>query len=125
MSTATAEHAEHDEHVAHHPTDAQYVKIALILGVITAFEVATYFWKDLPFTNGKEASTTTLVVILFPMMIAKFAIVCGYFMHLKYDNHLFRRVFVFGLVLATIVYFIVFLAFDFLSDDYLRFLRKS
>jgi cytochrome c oxidase subunit 4 len=122
MSTATVEH---DEHVAHHPSDAQYVKIALILGVITALEVGTYFWKDLPFTNGKEASTTTLVLILFPMMIAKFAIVCGYFMHLQYDNHLFRRVFTFGLVLATVVYFIMFFAFDFLSDDYLRFLRKS
>jgi caa(3)-type oxidase subunit IV len=124
MSTATAT-AEHDEHVAHHPTDAQYVKIALILGVITAFEVATYFWKDLPWTDGKEASTATLIIILFPMMIAKFAIVCGYFMHLKYDNHLFRRVFVFGLGLATVVYMIVFFAFDFMSDDYLKFLKKG
>ncbi|MGH9213833.1 MAG: cytochrome C oxidase subunit IV family protein [Acidimicrobiales bacterium] len=79
-----------------HPSDRQYVVIALILGVITALEVATYFWED--------ASTTALVLTLFPMMIAKFAIVCGYFMHLRYDNPLFRRVFVFGLVLAVGVY---------------------
>jgi hypothetical protein len=44
------------------------------------------------------------VATLFPMMIAKFAIVCGWFMHLRYDNPLFRRVFVFGLVLAIGVY---------------------
>ena len=43
------------------------------------------------------ASTTLLVATLFPMMIAKFAIVCGWFMHLRYDNPLFRRIFVFGL----------------------------
>ena len=41
---------------------------------------------------------------LIPMMIAKFAIVCGYFMHLRFDNPIFRRIFVFGLVLAVVVY---------------------
>jgi cytochrome c oxidase subunit IV len=85
-----------EAHGHQHPTDRQYVVVALILGVITAFEVATYFIEDL--------STTALVVSLFPMMIAKFAIVCGWFMHLKYDNPLFRRIFVFGLVLAVVVY---------------------
>lgn len=92
-SPVEAHHATH-EHA--HPSDRQYVIIAAILGVITAFEVATYFWED--------ASTTALVLTLFPMMTAKFAIVCGYFMHLRYDNPLFRRVFVFGLVLAVAVY---------------------
>ena len=43
------------------------------------------------------------------MMIAKFLIVTGYFMHLKYDNPLFKRVFVFGLVLAVVVYIIMLL----------------
>ena len=38
------------------------------------------------------------------MMIIKFATVAGYFMHLKYDNPIFRRVFIFGLILAVIVY---------------------
>jgi len=117
MSTTVSTAAEHevDETVHDHPTDAKYVKIALILGVITALEVATYFWED--------ASTTALVAVLFPMMIAKFAIVTGYFMHLKYDNPLFKRVFVFGLVLATAVYMIVFFAFNFFDDSYLRFLK--
>lgn len=123
MSTATvsaaAEH-EVDETVHDHPTDAKYVKIALILGVITAAEVGTYFWEDL---FGSKPSTLALVVTLFPMMIAKFAIVTGYFMHLKYDNPLFRRVFVFGIVLATAVYMIALFAFEFWDDRYLRFLK--
>jgi hypothetical protein len=59
------------------------------------------------------------------MMIAKFFIVCGWFMHLRYDNPLFRRVFVFGLILAIFVYAIMGLAFEFFSDDYLKFLRRS
>lgn len=117
MSTTVSTAAEHevDETVHDHPTDAKYVKIALILGVITALEVGTYFWEG--------ASTTALVAVLFPMMIAKFAIVTGYFMHLKYDNPLFKRVFVFGLVLATIVYMIMFFAFNYFDDTYLRFLK--
>ena len=118
VSTA-AEH-EVDETVHDHPSDAKYVKIALILGVITAFEVATYWWEDI---FGAKASTAALVVTLFPMMIAKFAIVTGYFMHLKYDNPLFKRVFVFGLLLAVAVYTIVLLTFTFFEDSYFRFLQ--
>ena len=123
MSTATHENEGHaPEHGHDHPTDASYVKIALILGVITALEVGTYFWEDL---FGSQPSTTALIATLFPMMIAKFAIVCGWFMHLRYDNPLFRRVFVFGLILAIFVYAIMGLAFEFFSDDYLKFLRRS
>lgn len=118
MSTTTdsaPEVHEAEEHVHDHPSDLQYVKIALILGVITAAEVGTYFWEG--------ASTLGLVLVLFPMMIAKFAIVTGYFMHLKYDSPLFKRVFVFGLVLAVVVFMIALFAFEFWSDDYLKFMR--
>ena len=123
MSTAatTSIDTHGDEHAHDHPTDGMYVKIALILGVITAAEVGTYFWEDL---FGKAPSTFALIATLFPMMIAKFAIVCGYFMHLKFDNKIFRRVFVFGIVLAVAVYFIMFFSMEYLSDDYLKFLKK-
>lgn len=116
-TTAVSAAAEHevDKTVHDHPSDLKYVKVAAILAAITALEVASYFWKD--------ATTATLVIVLFPMMIAKFAIVTGYFMHLRYDNPIFRRVFVFGLMLATAVFMIVFFAFDFFDDSYLRFLR--
>jgi cytochrome c oxidase subunit 4 len=109
--TMPASHVEAHGH--QHPTDRQYVFIALILGVITALEVGTYFLDD--------PSTTLLVATLFPMMIAKFAIVCGYFMHLRFDNPLFRRVFVFGLVLAVLVYVAIMMTtMEFWSSDYLR-----
>ena len=102
-----------EAHGHQHPTDRQYVVIALILGVITAAEVSTYFMDD--------PSTTLLVAMLFPMMIAKFAIVCGYFMHLRFDNPLFRRVFVFGIVLAVAVYAAIMMTtLHFWSSDYLR-----
>jgi cytochrome c oxidase subunit 4 len=100
-----------------HPSDRQYVVIAAILAIITAAEVATYAldWFD-------DASTTVLVATLFPMMILKFAIVCAYFMHLKYDNPLFKRVFLFGLVLAVIVFFIMLTTFNYWWDDYFKVL---
>ena len=67
--------------------------------------------------------TTLLVAILFPMMIVKFVVVTGYFMHLKYDNPLFRRVFFFGLLLAVAVFIAALSAFEFWDDDFLKFLR--
>jgi cytochrome c oxidase subunit 4 len=83
--------AEHE-----HPGDALYIKIALLLGAITAAEVAT-FYIDI----GKA-----MVPALVIMMIAKFSIVAGYFMHLKFDSTLFTRVFVSGIVLAVGVYIV-------------------
>jgi cytochrome c oxidase subunit 4 len=83
---------EHDEH--DHPSDANYIKIALILGVITAVEVAASY-----IDIGK-----LYVPLLVVCMVAKFAIVAGYFMHLKFDNSLLTRVFVAGVLLAIGVY---------------------
>lgn len=103
---------EEDRH--DHPSDLLYVKIALILGAITALEVGTYFIE--------EASTTLLVVLLLPMMTAKFLIVTGYFMHLKYDSLLFRRVFFFGLILATVVFLVMLTTFEFWDDAYFKHL---
>lgn len=101
----------HETHEHTHPTDGFYIKIAIILAVITAAEVATYFldWFD-------DASTGVLIATLFPMMIVKFGIVCAYFMHLKYDNPIFRRIFVFGLILAVAVYTVAMTAMQLFGD---------
>ncbi len=120
MSTTTApvtDASEADEHAHDHPSDLMYVKVALFLAALTALEVGTYFIED--------ASTTLLIVLLFPMMIIKFGTVIMYFMHLKYDNPIFKRVFLFGLILAVVVYFIMLTSFNYWWDDYLRFLRIS
>jgi cytochrome c oxidase subunit 4 len=115
-TTSTADSVPVEEQDRHdHPTDLKYVKIALILGVLTMLEVSTYFVED--------ASTTMLVITLFPMMIAKFLIVTAYFMHLKYDNPLFRRVFFFGLILAVVVFLIMLSTFEFWNGDFYRYLR--
>ena len=123
MSTATTttEHTNvaHDPDHEEHPSDVQYVKVAAFLAVLTSLEVATYFWEDI---FGSKASTTALVLTLFPMMIIKFGTVILYFMHLKYDNPLFKRVFLFGLILAVIVFFIMLTTFNYWWDDYFRFL---
>jgi hypothetical protein len=39
-------------------------------------------------------------------------------MHLRYDNPLFRRVFVFGLLLAVVVYLIAMATLQFWSDGW-------
>ena len=75
-----------------HPGEAKYIKIALILAVITAVEVVFSYW---------EAVEGILAPSLIAMSIVKFVIVVGYFMHLKFDSRLFRRLFVAGLCLAV------------------------
>jgi cytochrome c oxidase subunit 4 len=58
------------------------------------------------------------VAVLFPLMIIKFGVVVAYFMHLRYDNPLFRRVFVFGLILAVVVYLIAMTTLQFWSNGW-------
>jgi cytochrome c oxidase subunit 4 len=112
-----AEHHEGEVTSAHHehPSDWLYVKVAIFLAILTALEVSTYGLND--------PSTTLLVAILFPMMIIKFGTVIMYFMHLKYDNPIFKRVFLFGLGLAVIVFLVTLTTFDYWNDDFLKFLH--
>lgn len=102
----------HETHEHGHPTDRSYIVIAIILAVITALEVGTYVFDDF----FDDAGTGVLIATLFPMMIAKFVIVCGRFMHLKYDNPIFRRIFVFGLVLAVVVYMVAMTSMQLFHD---------
>jgi cytochrome c oxidase subunit 4 len=106
MSTATESHAAHgaaeEEH--DHPSDLMYVKIALILGALTLIEVLTY-------TFGMEGAA--LMAVIFPIMILKFVIVAGYFMHLKFDSRMFTTMFVAGLAFAVVVYCVMLTAFRF------------
>ena len=103
-------HGAADPHLADdahgHPSDGRYITIALVLGVLTAAETATYF------IPAFEENTTLLLVFLMPVMALKFGMVAWYFMHLKQDSRLFSRMFVSGLILAVAVYLIVLLTFD-------------
>jgi cytochrome c oxidase subunit 4 len=111
MSTDTETHAPgaHDAADAHegghdHPSDLKYIKIAAILAALTLIEVLTYTFD---ITGG------TLVAILFPLMFIKFAIVAGYFMHLKFDSKLFTTMFVSGLAFAVVIYCVMLTVFEF------------
>jgi cytochrome c oxidase subunit 4 len=88
-----------------HPSDSKYFQIALILGVLTALEVATYYVDIGP----------ALIPTLMVMMVAKFFFVAAWFMHLRFDNSLFTKFFVGGLILAVAVYVIALSAFEFWS----------
>ncbi|MEO5902113.1 MAG: cytochrome C oxidase subunit IV family protein [Ilumatobacteraceae bacterium] len=88
-------HEESDAHVpGAHKTTAFYVKVALVLAVMTAAETSTY-WVDF----GK-----LFMPVLLILMVAKFFTVVSLFMHLKYDNRLFALLFYMGLFLAVAVY---------------------
>ncbi|HEX2701289.1 MAG TPA: cytochrome C oxidase subunit IV family protein [Acidimicrobiales bacterium] len=102
MSSGTVDQASHhaepaDDHGDHagHPSEAQYVKIALILAAITGLEVGLYY------TSFSQTATNLTLIALAAM---KFVIVAAYFMHLKFDNRILRRLFITGFVLATFCY---------------------
>jgi cytochrome c oxidase subunit 4 len=82
-----------DPHV-HHPTPRDYVRIAVILFVLTAMEVSTYF---LDF--GAIA-----VPLLIVLMLIKFVLVASWFMHLKFDSKHYTRLLYAGLTLAIFLY---------------------
>ena len=85
-----------------HPSEKEYIKIAVILAVITAAEVAIVYI---------EALEGLLAPILIMMSVGKFLLVVLWFMHLRFDSRLFRRFFVAGIVLALFVYIIVLTTF--------------
>ena len=84
-----------------HPSPKQYVQIAIILGVLTAIEVALYYTEDIV-----GVFTDPLLMIL---AIGKFVIVVGWFMHLRFENRLVNRFFVGGMILALFLFAIVML----------------
>jgi len=91
----------------HYPDEWQYIKVALVLFGITALEVAVYYISGLK---------DVLIPILLTMAVLKFAIVALYFMHLRFDSKLFRRLFVTGIILAIVVYTIALTTLHVFSD---------
>jgi cytochrome c oxidase subunit 4 len=77
-----------------HPNDRQYIRIAIILTIITVIEVAIYYI---------EGVRDFLVPMLIILSVGKFIAVVGYFMHLKFDDRRFTVLFVAGLGLSIAV----------------------
>jgi cytochrome c oxidase subunit 4 len=112
MSAPAAPATAHEETVhgtGHaHPSDLEYVKVALFLAVVTGAEVAASY-IDMPMALYLSA--------LMVMMIVKFAVVVLWFMHLSFDNRIFRRMFVSGIVLAAAVYAAAMVSMQLFGDD--------
>ncbi len=89
----------------HHPGPRQYVLIAVVLVILTGVEVATSYLDG-------HVNSNLLIVALAIMAFVKFFLVAAWYMHMKQDSNLFRRMFVGGITLACIVYGIVFLFFS-------------
>ncbi len=89
-----------------HPGPREYVKIAVALAVVTLLEVAIYYIDFL---------RPALVPLLLIFSGLKFALVILWFMHLRFDSRLFRRMFVGGIALALTVYLVVLFTFGVFS----------
>ena len=78
-----------------HTSAGTYIRVALILAIITIVEVIIYY---IPAVRG------VLVPALIILSVAKFLMVVGIFMHLRFDHRLYRFMFAAGLVVTLSVY---------------------
>jgi cytochrome c oxidase subunit 4 len=96
--TASA-HQEHE-----HPRAGVYAKVGLVLFILTALEVGLY---EITYGGHAGPSAEAIKPFFVPMLLllsaAKFALVAMFYMHLKQDHKLFTGVFVFPLIIATVV----------------------
>lgn len=97
MADATAEtHAATEEgrHDEPHVGNRTYVVVAAVLAVLTALEVMIFY---------VPAVRPVLVPLLMVLMLAKFALVVLYFMHLKFDSSLLSGLFSGPMLISTTV----------------------
>jgi cytochrome c oxidase subunit 4 len=97
---AAAAHGSHGGHAESHgggghATVRTYIVVAVVLAIITAIEVATLYVPGIP--------NSLLVMSLLVMSAIKFALVVGFFMHLRYDHNIMRSFFIGPLVLAILI----------------------
>jgi cytochrome c oxidase subunit 4 len=92
---AAPAHGEVHAHAGGHATVKTYINVAIILAVITAIEVATLYVPGVP--------NWLLVSSLLVMSAAKFVLVVGVFMHLRYDGALMRSLFIGPLIIAICI----------------------
>lgn len=89
-----------------HPSPKGYVRIAMILGLLTAGEVSIYY---MGLAHG------LLIPLLFVFAGLKFSLVVLWFMHLKFDSRTYARLFVIGIAFAFTLYTAVLLTFKVFS----------
>jgi len=76
------------------PSVATYIKVAILLTIITALEVGVIYIRRL---------TPILFPLLIVMATAKFTLVALFFMHLRYDPRSLRFLFLGPLIVAILL----------------------
>lgn len=101
---AELQEIEEPHHGSHggHPSVKEYIRIGLILAVLTSLEVAAKY---------ANLASATLIVTLLGLAAIKFILVVMYFMHLKFDDRRYARFFLMGLAGATTLFLIVLISF--------------
>lgn len=87
-----------------HPTPGVYVKLAVVLFILTALEVLT-------FEGGRGGLGASLRPIFEPIVVlilvvfsgAKFLLVALFYMHLRQDPKLLSNIFLWPLLIAAVV----------------------
>lgn len=91
-----------DAHAGGHPSPKEYIRIGVVLAVLTALEVAASY---------AGVSGSILIPTLFILAVVKFALVVLWFMHLRFDDRRYARFFVMGLSGAAVLYLVVLISF--------------
>jgi cytochrome c oxidase subunit 4 len=98
---SVASHA-HEDHA--HPTPGLYLKVALVLFVLTALEVLAFEAARGGLGAGVRPVIEPIVVeLLIVLSAAKFALVAMFYMHLKQDPKLLANIFVMPLAIAAVI----------------------
>ena len=87
----------------HHPEPKDYVRVALVLAVLTAAEVGLFYLEQ----SVDSITQTITVPALLLLSGLKFYLVVALFMHLRYEKRLLSRFFTTGAILAGALYLIV------------------
>lgn len=104
MTAEAAVHEQFEQHV--HPGASVYVTVAAFLVVLTALEITVFY---------VQALAPVMIPLLLILSAAKFVLVAGFYMHLRYDSYVLTSIFGFALVIAAVLLISLVLLFTYLS----------
>ncbi len=79
-----------------HPTPKTYALIAVVLTTVTLVEYVIF---------QLDVGSAILVPVLTVLSVGKFALVCMFYMHLKFDHHVYTRLILTGILLMVGIMF--------------------
>jgi cytochrome c oxidase subunit 4 len=109
MNEHAVEHAVGSAHAVEeqHPQAPTYIVVAIILTILTAFEIGVFYAPSLQ---------VILVPLLIILAILKFILVAAFYMHLHFDSRVFSALFIFPLGLAALIVLSLMLLFFYLGE---------